>query len=126
MAVFVCALFTTFTGPAESPSSPWADHLPALVREKYPEGFSLGLVTAAGSLGLLFPPSLPVILYGVVAGVAIDHLYIGGLVPAIDDPAGRGLRRVDGNPQPDPAPKFEGREALRALWHAKWTWACRC
>jgi len=42
--------------------------LPMLLKDGYPEDFSLGLVTAAGSLGLLFPPSLPVILYSVVAG----------------------------------------------------------
>ena len=52
--------------------------LPILVDERYPEGFSLGLVTAAGSLGLLFPPSLPVILYGVVAEAPIDNLFLAG------------------------------------------------
>ena len=70
MATFVCALFTTFTGASGVTILALGGIiLPALVSEKYPEGFSLGLVTAAGSLGLLFPPSLPVILYGVVAGV---------------------------------------------------------
>ena len=122
MAVFVCALFTTFTGASGVTILALGGIiLPALVREKYPEGFSLGLVTAAGSLGLLFPPSLPVILYGVVAGVAIDHLYIGGLVP--------GLLMIllvaaygvwIGIRNQTPRPKFEPREALSALWHAKW------
>src|SRR3989441_11519681 len=84
MAAFVCALFTTFTGASGVTILALGGIiLPALVSEGYPEGFSLGLVTASGSLGLLFPPSLPVILYGVVAGVAIDHLYIGGLVPGL-------------------------------------------
>jgi len=122
MAVFVCALFTTFAGASGVTILALGGIiLPALVREKYPEGFSLGLVTAAGSLGLLFPPSLPVILYGVVAGVAIDHLYIGGLVP--------GLLMIllvaaygvwIGIRNQTPRPKFEPREALSALWHAKW------
>jgi len=122
MAVFVCALFTTFTGASGVTILALGGIiLPALVREKYPEGFSLGLVTAAGSLGLLFPPSLPVILYGVVAGVAIDHLYIGGLVPGLlmillvaAYGVWMGIRNRT------PRPKFEGGEALRALWHAKW------
>jgi C4-dicarboxylate transporter DctM subunit len=84
MAVFVCALFTTFTGASGVTILALGGLiLPSLVREGYPEGFSLGLVTASGSLGLLFPPSLPVILYGVVAGVPIDRLYIGGLVPGL-------------------------------------------
>src|SRR5438045_5630593 len=84
MAAFVCALFTTFTGASGVTILALGGIiLPALISEKYPEGFSLGLVTAAGSLGLLFPPSLPVILYGVVANVPIDHLYIGGLLPGL-------------------------------------------
>src|SRR5437870_5845033 len=122
VAAFVCALFTTFTGASGVTILALGGIiLPALVSEGYPEGFSLGLVTASGSLGLLFPPSLPVILYGVVAGVAIDHLYIGGLVP--------GLLMVVlvaaygvwlGIRNKTPRPRFEPREALRALWVAKW------
>src|SRR4051794_29274606 len=82
VAASVCALFTTFTGASGVTILALGGIIfPALIREGYPEGFSLGLVTASGSLGLLFPPSLPVILYGVVANVGIDHLYLGGLVP---------------------------------------------
>jgi len=122
MAAFVCALFTTFTGASGVTILALGGIiLPALVSEKYPEGFSLGLVTAAGSLGLLFPPSLPVILYGVVAGVAIDHLYVGGLVP--------GLLMVVlvaaygvwvGIRSKAPRPKFQIGEAVRGVWEAKW------
>jgi len=49
----------------------------------YSERFSLGLVTSSGSLGLLFPPSIPVILYGVVAKVEIESIYLAGLVPGL-------------------------------------------
>ena len=122
MAAFVCALFTTFTGASGVTILALGGIiLPALVSEKYPEGFSLGLVTAAGSLGLLFPPSLPVILYGVVAGVAIDRLYVGGLVPGllmIVLVAAYGV--WVGVRSKTPRPKFELLEALRALWDAKW------
>ena len=122
MAAFVCALFTTFTGASGVTILALGGIiLPALVSEKYPEGFSLGLVTAAGSLGLLFPPSLPVILYGVVAGVPIDHLYVGGLVPGllmIVLVAAYGV--WVGLRSKAPRPKFEVPEALRALWDAKW------
>ncbi|MCA1827550.1 MAG: TRAP transporter large permease subunit [Myxococcales bacterium] len=122
VAAFVCALFTTFTGASGVTILALGGIiLPALVGEKYPEGFSLGLVTASGSLGLLFPPSLPVILYGVVAGVAIDHLYIGGLVPGllmIVLVAAYGV--IVGIRSRAPRPPFQPREALRALWGAKW------
>jgi tripartite ATP-independent transporter DctM subunit len=122
VAVVVCALFTTFTGASGVTILALGGIIfPALVREGYPEGFSLGLVTASGSLGLLFPPSLPVILYGVVAGVAIDHLYIGGLLPGllmIVLVAAYGV--IVGVRSKTPRPKFDPREAGRALWDAKW------
>jgi len=57
--------------------------LPALRGAGYTERFSVGLIAAAGSIGLLFPPSLPVILYGVTANVSIHDLFLGGLVPGI-------------------------------------------
>ncbi|MCK5317125.1 MAG: TRAP transporter large permease subunit, partial [Anaerolineales bacterium] len=54
-----------------------------MLEENYPEDFSLGLLTSSGSLGLLFPPSLPMIIYGVVAGVSIPQLFLAGLIPGI-------------------------------------------
>ena len=56
---------------------------PILISEKYSENFSLGLVTTSGSLGLLFPPSLPIILYGIVSGVSISQLFLAGIIPGI-------------------------------------------
>jgi tripartite ATP-independent transporter DctM subunit len=122
MATFVCAIFTTFTGASGVTILALGGLiLPTLLEERYPEGFSLGLVTAAGSLGLLFPPSLPVILYGVVAQVPIDHLFIGGLVPGvlmIVMVAAYGA--VTGVRAGAPRQAFHPREALAALWAAKW------
>jgi tripartite ATP-independent transporter DctM subunit len=122
MAASVCAIFTTFTGASGVTILALGGLiLPTLVDEGYPEGFSLGLVTAAGSLGLLFPPSLPVILYGVVAQVPIDHLYIGGLVPGallVLLVAIYGI--VVGVRSRIPRQAFDAREAWSALWAAKW------
>ena len=122
MVAFVCAIFTTFTGGSGVTILALGGLLlPTLLEEGYPEGFSLGLVTASGSLGLLFPPSLPVILYGVVAQVPIGHLFLGGLVPGllmVLVVAGYGMfvgRRHKVARQP-----FHPGEALRALWEAKW------
>ena len=89
IVIAVCALFTTFTGGSGITVIAIGGLVYPMLREDgYPEGFSLGLVTAAGSLGLLFPPSLPVILYSVVAGtrdqnVPADSLYLAGLVPGL-------------------------------------------
>jgi tripartite ATP-independent transporter DctM subunit len=122
MAAFVCAIFTTFTGASGVTILALGGLLlPTLLEERYPEGFSLGLVTAAGSLGLLFPPSLPVILYGVVAQVPIEHLFIGGLVPGllmILLVAAYGV--VVGVKAGAPRQPFHPREAGAALWAAKW------
>ena len=122
MATFVCALFTTFTGASGVTILALGGLLlPSLLREGYPEDFSVGLVTAAGSLGLLFPPSLPVILYGVVAQAPIDHLFIGGLLPGllmILLVAAYGV--VTGVRAKAPRPRFDGREAVSAIWAAKW------
>lgn len=57
--------------------------LPLLLKEGYSKFFSLGLITVAGSLGLLFPPSLPAIIYGVTAGVSVKSVFIAGLIPGI-------------------------------------------
>ena len=80
-------------------------------------------MTAAGSLGLLFPPSLPVILYSVVAGVPADSLYLGGLLPGfllVVLVAAYGIhvgRRQLGNRQ---RPPFSWREVFASTWQAKW------
>jgi tripartite ATP-independent transporter DctM subunit len=122
MAAFVCAVFTTFTGASGVTILALGGLiLPTLIEEKYPEGFSLGLVTAAGSLGLLFPPSLPVILYGVVADTPIDLLFIGGLVPGllmIVLVAAYGV--YVGVRCGAPRQTFAPGEAISAIWDAKW------
>ncbi len=84
VALFTCALFTAFTGASGVTIVALGGLLyPILLKEHYPEQFSLGLVTASGSIGLLFPPSLPIILYGFVAKVSIDQLFVAGLIPGI-------------------------------------------
>ena len=122
MATFVCAVFTTFTGASGVTILALGGLLlPSLLEDHYPEDFSVGLVTAAGSLGLLFPPSLPVILYGVVAQAPIEHLFIGGLIPGllmIVLVAGWGV--IVGVKAGAPRTAIRPREAARALWEAKW------
>jgi C4-dicarboxylate transporter, DctM subunit len=122
MATFVCAVFTTFTGASGVTILALGGLLlPSLLEDRYPEDFSVGLVTASGSLGLLFPPSLPVILYAVVAQVPIEHLFIGGLLPGllmIVIVAAYGVRQ--GIKAGAPRTPVRPREAAAALWDAKW------
>ena len=84
LIVFLCGFFTALTGGSGVAILALGGLLfPLLKKEGYSELFSLGLITLAGSLGLLFPPSLPLIIYGVTARVSIKDLFIGGLVPGI-------------------------------------------
>lgn len=84
VVLLACTLFTAFTGASGVTIIALGGLLlPALLSERYPERFSLGLVTTSGSLGLLLPPSLPLILYGVVTNTSIDQLFIAGIVPAV-------------------------------------------
>ena len=84
VALVSCAFFTALTGASGITIVALGGLLlPALLKERYPEDFSLGLLTSSGSLGVLFPPSLPMIIYGVVAGVSIPKLFLAGIIPGI-------------------------------------------
>ena len=91
VSLVACALFTAFTGASGVTIVALGALLyPALREARYPENFSLGLITTSGSLGLLFAPALPLILYGVVAqqmnldqAVRIDDLFAAGLLPGL-------------------------------------------
>ena len=82
--LMACAFFTALTGASGVTIIALGGLLyPLLLKEKYGENFSLGMITSSGSLGLLFPPSLPLILYGLVAQVSIDKLFIAGILPGL-------------------------------------------
>lgn len=91
VSLAACALFTAFTGASGVTIVALGALLyPALLEARYPERFSLGLITTSGSLGLLFAPALPLILYGVVAQqmnldqpVKIDDLFAAGVLPGL-------------------------------------------
>ena len=84
ITLLVCAVFTAFTGASGITIFALGGLLlPALLDEGYQERFSMGLITSSGSLGLLFPPSLPLILFGVIAEARIDHLFLAGILPGI-------------------------------------------
>jgi len=84
VALVSCAFFTAITGATGITIIALGGLLyPALISEKYEGNFSLGLITISGSLGLHFPPSLPIILYGFVSGTSIEKLFVAGLFPGI-------------------------------------------
>ncbi|MEM1023860.1 MAG: TRAP transporter large permease subunit [Myxococcota bacterium] len=122
VSVGACALFTAFTGASGVTIIALGGLLyPVLLDEGLPERFSLGLLTSGGSLGLLFPPSLPVILYAVVAGVNYEALFRAALLPGLLLLAVLGMyaawvaARSGARRQP-----FSGTELLQAGASASW------
>jgi tripartite ATP-independent transporter DctM subunit len=84
VALGACAFFTAFTGASGVTIIALGAILyPALKEDGYPDNFNLGLDTTSGSLGLVFAPSLPLILYGIVAEVSIDNLFLAGILPGL-------------------------------------------
>jgi C4-dicarboxylate transporter, DctM subunit len=95
--------------------------LPALVGAGYPTRFSLGLVTTGGSLGLLFPPSLPLILYGIVASLVMQKALVAGIVPGLFVMAALAIHSAFSGARSGVAgPPFRLREALASLSESKW------
>ena len=84
VVTLVLAFFTPLTGASGITILAMGGLLlPMLVQARYPEGHSVGLVTVSGSIGVLLPPSLPVILYAYYAELPLDELFIGGLLPGL-------------------------------------------
>ena len=121
-AVCVCAFFTTFTGGSGVTILALGGlMLPVLIKQGYGEKFSLGLLTSSGSLGILLPPSLLIILYGVASHTPINQLFIAGLVPGImlvSLICGYALFKTRSLQVNDH--KFELVTGLRALAESKW------
>ena len=116
-----CAFFTAFTGGSGVTILALGGLLmPVLMAAGYKDRPSLGLVTGAGSLGVLLPPCLPLILYSIVAQVSLEDMFLGGILPSfllIGLTIAWGIYAA---PAPPVAVRFELRTALRASWDARW------
>lgn len=121
VSLVICAFFTAFTGASGVTIIALGGLLyPILNNEGYSEKFSLGLITTSGSLGLLFPPSLPIILYGLVTNVDIEKLFIAGILPGILLIVILSLYSIKmGNSQSERV-KFNGKELLEAFKGCWW------
>jgi C4-dicarboxylate transporter DctM subunit len=125
VALAACALFTAFTGASGVTIVALGALLfPALRDAGYEERFNLGLITTSGSLGLLFAPSLPLILYGIVAEVRVDRMFVAGILPGVlmlallslwSVRAGRRIQREATQPV-----VFSWHEALASLRESIW------
>lgn len=122
VTALLCAFFTSITGASGVTIIALGGLLmPILLAEKYSEKSALGLITGAGSLGLLFPPCLPLILYAIVARVPIENMFLGGILPGIVLVIATSLWGISQGPKlKESRPPFDWQEAKNALWEAKW------
>ncbi len=122
VAIVVSAFFTSFTGGSGVTILAMGGLLfPMLIAERYSPRFATGLLTSAGSLGLLFPPSLAVILYGLVAEIELRHLFLSGFLPGLLEIAlVAALALVASRKAMMARAPFDVRRCLVALWKAKW------
>ncbi len=129
VAFTACAFFTAFTGATGVTIVALGALLyPALTENGYSEKFSLGLITTSGSLGILLPPSLPLIIYGIIAGqmnvgpaVEIKDLFYAGVFPGLLMVAAlSGWSFVANRNRRIPTTRFSAREALGAVREAVW------
>lgn len=122
VTVLVCAFFTTFTGASGVTILALGGLLmPVLLGARYAERDALGLVTGAGSLGLLFPPCLPLILYAIIANIPIERMFLGGIFPGLVLLAATAWWGIRAAPRHDAErTPCDAGEAWRAVWEAKW------
>jgi C4-dicarboxylate transporter DctM subunit len=120
--VLVCAFFTSFTGASGVTILALGGLLmPVLLTARYSERNALGLLTGSGSIGLLFPPCLPVILFAIIAKIEINQMFLGGILPGILLVIAASIWGVMQSPKDDTVRRiFEYSEAKSALWDAKW------
>ncbi len=122
LTAIACAFFTSFTGASGVTILALGGLLmPVLIAANYSERTALGLLTGTGSLGLLLPPCLPLILYAIIAQVDIVDMFLGGVIPGILIVAMVGAWAIAKAPKrTGPRPVFRWREARDAVSDAKW------
>lgn len=121
VSIIICAFFTAFTGASGVTIIALGGLLyPILKNEGYSEKFSLGLITTCGSVGLLFPPSLPIILYGLVAKVDIDKLFKAGIIPGFIIISVLSLWSIKQGPKRSERKRFNFKAFSLALKEAFW------
>jgi len=121
VTVLACAFFTAFTGGSGITILALGGLLmPILMSSRYEERSALGLVTGAGSLGVLFAPCLPLILYSIVAQVAIEDMFLGGALPGLLMVLLACAWGISMSPGKRTRTRFSWRRAMVTTWRAKW------
>lgn len=122
VTALVCAFFTTFTGGSGVTILALGGLLyPVLTAARYSDRTALGLLTGAGSLGILLPPCLPLILYAIIADIPIPQMFLGGIVPGLLLVALTAAWGIRAGPKLTAAERtLHWPEIRSAIWEAKW------
>lgn len=125
VTVVSCMFFAAISGSGPATVAAIGSFMIPSMREKnYAEGFAASVAAAAGSIGVVIPPSIPFVLYGVVAGVSVGSMFLAGIIPGII--FGLGLMIVSfliskkRNYKPETTVNYSFKEVLRAFYEAKW------
>jgi tripartite ATP-independent transporter DctM subunit len=130
VTALLCAFFTSFTGASGVTILALGGVLmPVLLAARYSQRSALGLLTGAGSLGMLFPPCLPLVLYAIISKVQIEAIFLGAIIPGcvlvimtaiLGVWMGRPSAQVGGDGSRAALPRFNFVEAIKSIWAAKW------
>jgi len=120
-AVLGSAFFTAFTGGSGVTILALGGLLMPVLREAgYGERPALGIITGSGSLGVLLPPCLPLILYSIIGQVSLEQMFLGGLLPSLVLMGFAIAWGVSAAPRETARSRFDAAETWRATWDAKW------
>jgi len=122
VAIGTCAFFTAFSGASGVTILALGGLLyPMLIKEGYRVRFTAGLLTTSGSLGLLLPPSLAIIIFSIVAGISIEDMFLAGIVPGLLLMLMLALYAFYNSHRMQlPVHKFETKDVIKALRHCSW------
>lgn len=125
VTVVTCMFFAAISGSGPATVAAIGSFMiPSMREKKYDEGFAAAVTAAAGSIGVIIPPSIPFVMYGVIGGVSVGGMFLAGIIPGII--IGLGLMGVSyfiakkNNYKPETAVNYSFKEVLKALWDAKW------
>lgn len=125
VTVVTCMFFAAISGSGPATVAAIGSFMiPSMKEKKYDEGFAAAVTAAAGSIGVIIPPSIPFVMYGVIGGVSVGGMFLAGIIPGII--IGLGLMAVSyfiakkRGYKPETTVNYSFKEVLRALWDAKW------
>ncbi|WP_442595764.1 TRAP transporter large permease [Neobacillus sp. D3-1R] len=125
VTVVTCMFFAAISGSGPATVAAIGSFMIPSMREKnYNEGFAAAVTAAAGSIGVIIPPSIPFVMYGVIGGVSVGGMFLAGVIPGII--IGLGLMAVSyfiakkNNYKPETTVNYSFKEVIKALWDAKW------